>query len=61
MPMKPSILLPSAGRLVDFGDGAVPGPFVLFGQPEIIGLVGEGDPIGGKRDAEQPVEIAVDL
>ena len=61
MAMKPSILLPSAGRLVDFADGAVAGPFVLLGQAEIVGLVADGHAILAEEDAEQPVEISADL
>ena len=61
MPMKPSILLPSAGRLTEFGDGAVARPFVLLGEAEIEGLVADGDAVLAEEDAEQAVEIARDL
>ena len=58
MPMKPSILLPSAGRLDGLGDGAVARPLVLLGQAEIEGLVADGDAVLAEEDAEQAVEIA---
>ena len=60
MPTKPSTLLPSAGRLVDFRDGAVAGPLVLLGQAEVEGLVADGDAVLAEEDAEQAVEIAGD-
>ena len=61
MPMKPSILLPSAGRLVEFGDSAVPGPLVLLGHAEIERLVADRHAVSAEEDAEEAVEVARDL
>ena len=61
MPMKPSILLPWAGRLVELGDGAVADPLVFLGQAEVERLVGDRNAVLAEEDAEQAVEVAGDL
>ena len=61
MPTKPSILLPSAGRLVEFGDRAVAGPLVFLGDAEVESLVADRHPVLAEEDAEHAVEVAGDL
>src|SRR5262252_4109399 len=59
MPTKPSILLPSASRLMASEMAPSPAP-VFFGQPEIERLVAGRNPVPGGEDSEQPVEAATD-
>ena len=61
MPTKPSILLPSAGRLVGSAMAPSPAHLVLLGEAEVVGLVADGHAVLAEEDAEQPVEIAGDL
>jgi hypothetical protein len=58
---EPFDLVAEGGQIGRFANGAVAGPFVLFGNTEVVGLITNRHAVFAEEDAEQAVEIAGDL